>query len=503
MIFQKKNQKIKSKKDMNESFDVEALEREQEEAHRRFQERLAALSGDKKEEEKKERKGEGTEIRVNRHGSITIYPRKEKLDIDIEQSSLSTTPMWWDKMCQIATTRQITKNEALDVLKKIRNLSAERLIALQEVSVPTLPSPGAFYLFDQFEIPNWRDDGYVYDEQYEKISNESMIMERCFLRDDECFFRTCFSLHDAGLWIVQYFDTYENGEDDDEPKENNRLDDDAVVVHDDDDDDDDDDYDGDAVDSLIAAYENIVQDEGDDDISSRAHDTAAQKYVNKMNEMLKIEQKSVTQEEQREELVSSQPPPLPPPTTTTTIMRSLPPSTIRDLTYEEFKKQALARVSSKKLRVEVINARENQVRSVIHRWRSARGDKKKNKEIPSSGLPFLHRGVGRKSEEKRIRYRPEDLKRDRAKATRLFERQEIRANVRTRREVERLRSIVSQSIARNSAAVSLTSSTHDESIFRATGVNVLVRSCRITRSTYYIHHRRQFPFEHYSGTWCS
>ena len=217
-------------------------------------------------------------------------------------------------------------------------------------------------------------------------------------------------------------------------------------------------------------FEDDTKDDMKDD---DAHDTAAQKYVNKMNEMLKLEQEESEKKVHDEEL-----PPPPPVLPTTTITRSLPPSTIRDLTYEEFKKQALARVSSRKHRVEEISRRENQVRSVIHRWRSARGEKKKKKKkIPSSGLPFLHRGVGnKKSEEKRRTYRLEDLKRDRAKAMRLFERQEIRENVRTRREVERLRSIVSRSIARNSAAVALTSSpVVDETPFRATGVSVLVR----------------------------
>jgi len=451
---------------MNDSFDIEALEREQEEAHRRFQERLKALGGG---EGKGAEKSRPTAIRVSRRGSITIFPRKEKeLDIDIEAPSLLNTPTWWEDLCQIATFRQIKKNEALGVLRKMKNVSAERLVAFQEVSVPTLPDPGTLYLFDQFEIPTWRDDGYAYDKKNEeKISDKTLIVEKSFLRDDDRFCRTSFSLPGSRLWIVQYFDAFDS---EDEEEERILIEDEEgdkevknISIHDDDDD---------VVDALVEAYDKSLgeEEEEEDTTTADTHDTAAQKYVDKLNQMLQLEEEL---NEKEEEL------PPPPPT--------LPPSMIRDLTYAEFKKQTLARANSRKQRVKEISARENQVRNVIYRWKTARREKKtkkKKKKIPSSGLPFLHHGVSsRKTDEKRRNNYPlEDLKRDRAKAMRLYERQKIRESVRTRREVERLRSIVSQSIAHNNAAAAaVVEVRNSESLFRATGVSVLIRAARDLR----------------------
>eukprot|EP00940_MAST-03C_sp_MAST-3C-sp2_P002701 g2701.t1 len=216
--------------------DIDALEKEQLESHRRYQESLSKIYAIKSNSVVKERSDEHPveRVHISRRGSVSVFAtsssaKKSTEDEDIVLDDVAT-PAIWQRLIQRAGRRWLTFEEALSglILCVDQNDNAEispEVLLLQEVTVPILPDPGSLFLFDETELSEWQQDGYAW-----KRISEGSISTNSFARnedrtltvlvdafeDDDAFRRHAFALcaepkTGRRVWLVQYSDESVDG----------------------------------------------------------------------------------------------------------------------------------------------------------------------------------------------------------------------------------------------------------------------------------------------------
>eukprot|EP00939_MAST-03C_sp_MAST-3C-sp1_P003197 g3197.t1 len=237
-----------------DDIDIEELEKEQTESHRRYEEALAQIyslnnktphfpsppRSDPREEstegEEEDVEGENRErIHISRRGSISIFAKRSDPSIVVEDVRGSgneeeedgeivlknaPVPSFWQRILQRSESRWLKLEEIVCALQKFRKNPENRIsvsgeyLLLQEVTAPLLPDPGTLFVFDEQEVPTWRDDGFSWRRIVESVTidakGETLTVDCDAFDDDAVFRRHAFALpvEEDGrrVWLVQYSD---------------------------------------------------------------------------------------------------------------------------------------------------------------------------------------------------------------------------------------------------------------------------------------------------------
>merc|ERR1740117_1846653 len=87
---------------------------------------------------------------------------------DVALSFAAATEDLWESLLLTAQEQWLNPDEVVTALRRCNANDVgdgSELLLLKEVTVPSLPNPGALYIFDSNELPNWREDGYSYAEE--------------------------------------------------------------------------------------------------------------------------------------------------------------------------------------------------------------------------------------------------------------------------------------------------------------------------------------------------